>query len=102
MSLEHATLAFLILFFVAVEIRRIRRGRHGVIVSVNDHGIPVPLPLTSVQVRLEDGREITADVSCCTACLGHLQIGDPVKVSESRDGWVVDLPWFRKKTCNGC
>lgn len=103
MSLEHITLAFLVVFFIAVEIWRIWRGRHGVIVAVSDDSdFPIPLPVTSVQVRLEDGTEVKANMNCCTACLGRLQIGDQVKVSQSRDGWVVDLPWFRKSTCNGC
>lgn len=103
MNLEHVTLIFLIGFFVAVEVWRIRRGQHGVIVSLGDDGdFPVPLPVTSVQVRLENGAEVKASMSCCTACLGRVQIGDQVKVSPSRDGWIVDLPWLGKKSCKSC
>ncbi len=103
MNLEHATLIFLVAFFIAVEIWRIRRGQHGVIVALGDDAdFPVPLPVTSVQVRLENGSHVKATMSCCTACLGRLQIGDQVKVSPSRDGWVVDLPWFGRKSCEGC
>jgi len=97
MNLEHATTLILIVFFAAAEIYRLKRGLRGVLVSVNDPGIF--LPVTSVKVRLRTGGEVTAQLNCCTACLGRLQIGDEVRVAASREGYVVDLPWFRRRKC---
>lgn len=97
MNLEHATLAILLALFVAAEIYRYTRGVRGVIVSQNDLGLP--LPVSSVEVRLDGGKMVTASLSCCTACLGHLRIGDQVRVSNSKDGYVVDLPWSRQAGC---
>ena len=100
--IEYATVIFLIVFFIAAEIYRSTRGVRGVIASVKDVGIdPILLPITPVNVRLENGEEVTANVNCCTACLGRLQIGDQVRVSRSKEGYVVDLPWIQNKTCSG-
>ncbi|MDQ7781669.1 MAG: hypothetical protein RDU20_02240 [Desulfomonilaceae bacterium] len=100
MNLEHATLLFLVCVFVVAEIYRARRGLRGVITSADECSIgPVPLPVMTVRVRLEGGDEVTARLNCCTACLGRLNIGDVVRVSDSRDGYVVDLPWVRGTRC---
>ena len=100
--IEYATVIFLILFFVAAEIYRSTRGVRGVIASVKDIGIdPILLPVTPVNVMLENGEEITANVNCCTACLGRLQVGDRVRVSRSKEGYVVDLPWIQNMNCSG-
>lgn len=100
--IEYATVIFLIVVFVAAEIYRSTRGVRGVISSVRDVGIdPILLPVTPVNVRLESGDEITANLNCCTACLGRLKIGDQVRVSKSKDGYVVDLPWVRNRGCIG-
>lgn len=98
--LEQATILFLVIVFIAAEISRVRRGRRGLIVAVNEPGIPLAaMPVLSVQVRLEDGREVSASLMSCTACLGRFQVGDEVRVADTRDGWVVDLPWFRSRFC---
>jgi len=100
--IEYATVIFLIVVFVAAEIYRSTRGVRGVISSVRDVGIdPILLPVTPVNVRLESGDEITANVNCCTACLGRLKIGDQVRVCKSKEGYVVDLPWIQNGTCDG-
>ncbi len=100
--IEYATVIFLIVVFVAAEIYRATRGVRGVISSVKDIGIdPILLPVTPVKVRLEDGVEITANLNCCTACLGRLKIGDQVRVCRSKEGYVVDLPWVRNRNCIG-
>jgi hypothetical protein len=100
MTLENATLIFLVLIFVAAEILRSVRSRPGVIVSVEEGYLgPVLLPLMKVNVRLERGDEVSASLNCCTLCLGHLKLGDEVRVSPSREGYVVDLPWFRSGKC---
>jgi hypothetical protein len=99
--LEQATILFLVIVFIAAEIYRSRRGLRGSILAVNDAGLPlIAAPVMSVQVRLRDGREVTASLTCCTACLGRVQIGDEVRVANTRDGWVVDLPWFRGRSCS--
>jgi len=101
MSLETATLLFLIVAFVAAELHRVRRGRRGIIVGSDDAGLGhLLLPVVTVKVRLEDGKEIDAELNCCTACLGRLQLGDEVRVLDSRDGYVVDLPWRRHSRCD--
>lgn len=99
MTVEHITLAFLLVLFIAAEIYRYVRGVRGVIVSTRDFG--VPLPVSSVNVRLHHGEVVTASLSCCTACLGNLKIGDEVRVSHSKDGYVVDLPWSGPARCQG-
>ncbi len=102
MHIEQATVLFLVMVFAAAEVYRLVRGRRGVIVSEDDSGLAgIALPVTSVKVRLECGDEVTATMNCCTACLGRLKIGDEVRVSDSSDGYVVDLPWFRRRSCHG-
>ncbi len=100
MNIEHATVIFLVMVFAAAEIFRLMRGSRGVIVCEEDGGFPgVALPVTTVKVKLESGDEVAASMNCCTACLGRLKIGDEVRVSHSQDGYVVDLPWFRRRSC---
>jgi len=102
MTLEQITIAFLIAVFVAAEIYRMRRGMRGVIVGVSDSADTFGvLPVMSVRVRLNSGREVEASLNACTACLGRLQVGDEVRVADTRDGWTVDLPWFRGRFCTG-
>jgi hypothetical protein len=99
MDIEQATIVFLVLIFAAAEIFRFMRGRRGVIVCEEDAGFPgIALPVTTVKVKLESGDEVTASMNCCTACLGRLKVGDEVRVSNSRDGYVVDLPWFSRRS----
>jgi hypothetical protein len=101
MNIEHATIIFLVIVFAAAEIFRLMRGRRGVIVCEEDCGLPgIALPVTKVRVKLESGDEVAASMNCCTACLGRLKIGDEVRVSHSREGYVVDLPWFRRRSCH--
>lgn len=101
MTLEHLTLAFLLLFFAAAEIYRIVHGKRGVIVSVEDSSVSaLVLPVTAVRVRLGDGREVSAQLNCCTACLGRLKVGDQVRVTNSRSGYVVELPWLNRSQCS--
>ena len=96
--LEQATLVFLIMMFAAAEIFRARRALRGVIVAVEDNRFcPAPMPIIHVRVRLRDGEEVTAALNCCTACLGRFNVGDEVRVANTKDGYVVDLPWFRRK-----
>jgi hypothetical protein len=96
MSLEYITLLFLFVVFVMAEVYRIKRGSRGVIISVNDYGLPsIVLPAIQLQVRLADGQHVTATASCCVACLGRLKIGDEVRVCRLKDGYTADLLWFK-------
>ena len=102
MTLELATVLFLVVVFLMAEVYRVKRQRRGLIVAMNDAGMGlVTLPVVTVQVRLDDGSEVPAKLNCCTACLGRLSVGDEVRVSATRDGWVVNLPWLRTKSCSG-
>jgi len=101
MTIETATVLFLIILFGAAEIYRFRRGKRGVIVAVDESSLAqAMLPVFQVRVRLNDGPEVTAALNGCVACLGRLKIGDEVKVCDSRDGLVIDLAWFRKSRCD--
>jgi hypothetical protein len=100
MNLEYLTLLFLVSVFVVAEVYRAARSLRGVIVSADDCSLgPIALPVMTVRVRLESGKEVSAKLNCCTACLGRLDVGDEVRIADSRDGYVIDLPWFRKKRC---
>ena len=73
----------------------------GVILSMNDVGSDlVTLPSTTATVKLQDGNEINATLDCCTVCIGQLKVGDEVRVTDSRSGYVIDLPWFRQNCKN--
>jgi len=100
MTIEQVTVAFLVGVFVVAELQRALRGIPAVIVSVDgDSSGLVDLPVRTVMVRLSNGDVVRALLSSCTACLGRLRVGDEVRVTNSRDGYVVDLPWFRRTTC---
>ena len=101
MTLELATVLFLVAVFLMAEIYRMKRQRRGLIVGLHDTGMSlIVLPEVTVQVRLDDGTEVPAKLNCCTACLGRLTVGDEVRVSDTRDGWVVNLPWLRTGACS--
>ena len=101
MNLEHATLLFLVAVFVVAEVFRANRGIRGVILSMNDVGSDLlTLPSTTATVKLQDGNEINAALDCCTVCIGQLKVGDEVRVTDSRSGYVIDLPWFRQNCKN--
>jgi hypothetical protein len=99
MEIEQLTVVFLIAVFVTAEIYRATRGMRGAIVELNDSGYGEWLPVMSVKIRLDRGDVVDANLNCCTACLGRLKIGDDVRVCSSKDGYVVDLPWFRRSKC---
>ena len=102
MTLESLTIAFLVVVFVAAEIWRSLNGTRGVIVSMNDDGLSfAAMGVGTIDVQLESGEQITASVNCCTACLGRLRVGDPVRVCHSKEGYVADLPWVRGRKCKG-
>jgi hypothetical protein len=96
--LEHATILFLVVVFIAAEVRRMRLAENGRIVGFDDEGVPLaPMLVTEVRVRLDNGEVVRARLDSCTACLGRFQMGDSVRVTPTRDGWTVDLSWLRRK-----
>jgi hypothetical protein len=102
-TLDHATLIFLVLVFVAAEVYRLRRGQPAVIVAVGDSSFgPLPLPVMQVDVRLSGGAQVSATLDCCTACLGRLKVGDEVRVYRAREGYKVALPWIRSGNSRSC
>lgn len=101
MNWEYITLLFLVIIFAAAEIYRAIHGKRGVILALEDSPVAtLLLPVTSVRVKLGDGSEVSARMNCCTACLGRLRVGDEVRVSDTRDGYVVELPWLTRSRCS--
>lgn len=101
MNWEYITLLFLMIIFAAAEIYRAAHGKRGVILDLEDSPVAtLLLPVTNVRVKLEDGHEVSAQVNCCTACLGRLRVGDEVRVSDTRNGYVVELPWLNRSRCS--
>ncbi len=101
MTLEQATVLFLVIVFAIAEIYRCRRAMRGTILALNEPGALVALlPVVNVEVRLENGQKVTAGLSSCVLCLGRLNVGDQVRVRSTREGWVVDLPWLRHNRCS--
>lgn len=100
MNIEQATILFLVAVFVAAEIYRALRSTRGTIIALDNTGLGDLAPVFAVKVRLEEGREIDANLNFCTACIGRLKIGDDVRVCASGNGYVADLPWFRRKRCS--
>ncbi len=101
MNIENITLGFLIAVFILAEIYRTLRSARGVIVSVEDSG-PQNFfgEIRTAVVRLKSGREVTAKMSQCAACIARIQLGSEVKVFNSSDGFTIDPVWFRsRKQC---
>lgn len=98
MTLEHATLLFLVVLFLAAEVFRTARGARGVLLSLNDPGHDIAtVPVIKARVKLHDGTVIDAGLNFCTACIGQLKVGDEVRVTNSREGYILDLPWFQRR-----
>jgi hypothetical protein len=101
MNIELATTIFLITVFLCAELYRLIRGKTGIVVAFIE-GLPGTAMLTNkVQVELAGGELVTAEMNACVACLGRVGIGTEVRVAESREGFVVHLPWFRSGKCSG-
>ena len=94
MTLETATLLFLLALFAAIELAASKRGLKGVVVGFSDGGAMTTLVERRLDVRLSDGRVIRAFVSGCTACMARFKAGDPVLLLPSRRGYIVTVPWL--------
>jgi hypothetical protein len=88
-----ASAAVLLAGMAAVEIYRWRRGVAGRIIDLKIDKITFGLGGARAAVELESGETIDAMVPGCVQCIGHLQPGDRVRVNETRDGYVVGLPY---------
>jgi hypothetical protein len=88
-----ASAAVLLAGMVAVEIYRWRRGTAGRIIDLKIDRITFGLGGARAAVELESGETVNAMVPGCVQCIGHLQPGDRVRVNETRDGYVVGLPY---------
>lgn len=98
MDLEFLTTVLLVLVFIAAELYRVFWSQRGVILSLKerDAGVLFTAGATAC-IRLADGNEITLDIPPCTLCLGRLCVGEEVRVTRSKSGYSVDLPWSRKR-----
>lgn len=100
-ALEQGTLLFLVMIFFAAEIFRVARGTRGVLLSLTDPGHDLEsAALIAARVKLRDGTVIDAGLNYCTACMGRLRVGDEVRVTNSREGYILDLPWFQRRASN--
>lgn len=100
-DIEQITLFFLIAVFILAEIYRARRSVRGVVISVENSSPQNFLgEIKTAIVKLNSGREITATLTSCSACLGKIDVGSEVKVFNSSNGYVIDPVWFRsRKQC---
>jgi|GEM_PF-1354950 len=100
-----ASAAVLLAGMAAVEIYRWRRGVAGRIIDLKIDKITFGLGGARAAVELESGETVDATVPGCVQCLGRLQPGDRVRVNETRDGYVVGLPYGLargKKKAHAC
>ncbi len=101
MNIELVTTIFLVSVFICAEFYRIYRGKAGTVVAYIEGYPGTELLITKVRIELAGGETVTADLNACTACLGRIGIGTEVRVTESREGYAVHLPWFRTGRCSG-
>jgi hypothetical protein len=103
MDIELITLAFLIVLFVTAEVYRSLKSSRGVIVSFEDSDLGFLVsPVLTARVRLEDGAIVQATANSCAVCMGKMAVGTQVRVYCSSTGYVLDSPWFRKKSSGSC
>jgi hypothetical protein len=94
-----ASAVVLLAGMAAAEIYRWRRGAAGRIVEIETDRIAFGLGAARAAVELDSGETVDAAVPGCVQCLGRLRPGDRVRVNDTRDGYVVGLPFglVRKK-----
>jgi hypothetical protein len=94
MDWDYLTTLLLVALFLAAEFYRYFGSRRGVILHLKADEFGASLNSATALVRLEDGKEIAAEVPPCTLCLGRLETGEEVRVIRGARGYSVDLPWF--------
>lgn len=74
------------------------RGKRGVVLAVaaEKAGEPVLVGVNAL-ILLENGSRIEAQIPACTVCIGRLGVGTQVRVTQSQQGYLVDIPWCRKR-----
>jgi hypothetical protein len=97
-DLEYVTLIFLVTVFLAAEAYRMVRGKRGVVLAVAAEK-PGEAALVGINalILLENGSQIEAQIPACTVCIGRLGVGTQVRVTQSEWGYLVDIPWCRKR-----
>lgn len=97
------TFIALIIFFAVVEVYKSKTYIKGMIVDFCHSDIGVEKLITSrIKVKLENSQIVEAEAMSCTMCLGHFAVGDEVKLTKSKDKYIVNLPLglSKNKLCN--
>ena len=97
------TFIALIIFFLALEIYKLKFYIRGTIVEFCSSKIGIDdLICSQLIVKLEDGQTVKAEAERCTMCMGQFSIGDEVRLIKSNNRYVVHLPFnhHRSKICN--
>ena len=92
------TTVVLLVGWLALELLLWRKVIRGTVVGERSGQAPLAgLIASDVVVRLDDGREVTARASGCVRCQGGLAPGCQVSLLRQREGYVVALPWLRRR-----
>ena len=81
-----------------VELYVFFNGIPGTFVAFVDEGSLLKLADRRVLVALNDGRNIEAKVSGCTACMAKFEFGDPLLLIRDSRGYSVTIPWFARRS----
>ena len=97
-TLTFYTFIALILFFLSMEIYRIKHHLKGIVVEFSPSSLGVEeFILTRMKVELTNGTVVEAEASKCTMCMGNIHLGDKVYLSRTNDKYMVNLPLSLKK-----
>jgi hypothetical protein len=89
------TTLFLIGFFVFVQIYWSVMSHRGHIKQAGASSIDrFDLLPRSISVQLENGKEIQAQASACTLCMGRFSQGDRVQVLENKGQYTIGLSFL--------
>jgi len=92
------TFIALVLFFVYVEVYRLKHYRRGIIVEIYPPSLGIEnMIATSMKVQLQNGMKVDAEAMRCTMCMGNLTIGDQVYLAKKNNKYIVTLPFHLKK-----
>lgn len=97
-TLTFYTFLALIIFYVSIEIYRVKFFIKGTIVEFchSDLGIDEFI-LTRMKVELRSGQLIEAEASQCTMCMGNLSVGDEVSLLKKNERYLVNLSFKMKR-----
>ena len=101
-SLVLYTFFVLVIFFLALEIYKFKYYIKGRVIEFYPSAIGLENLLNSqIKVKLENGQVVEAEAERCTICMGEFQLGDEVRLIQSRNKYIVHLPLFFRKQ-NSC